>query len=413
MPRRLNLRGVVVGAVAAVAVTSASWSVSMSAEQPTPSDVADLADHIRSLPPKSYDVEVIVEFQLKKKSEESLRKSVNRMFDRTDEAAPGQSREERTAEIEKEVRRLMDEQERPRRMRKRFRYSDQFGYRVETVTERPAFEGSKGTGPIEKAPYHEAYVNVGPEGSNGEKSVALFLDRKIALLLVDPGARVPNEHVWTGGTIGWPTLAVLKSALHIGKPDEPEQISRLVQGQHSQIRLQVERNVDLPDGTKGRRFDLTVFAGLQSVMTSLYVPAESFNPVWKVVYANGHVPREVVSAKDGVAQVWIDRDVGAPDGGRTYTLISKALNIDLDPQLFAFKAPEGFTYEDHSVNPRRIVHADGRTETGTAIERPPIKSNRSQLQWILFGNVLMLVGFMLFAATKRRRGQPSKTDRPS
>ncbi|MFV0444563.1 MAG: hypothetical protein ACK5Q5_13420 [Planctomycetaceae bacterium] len=382
-------------------------------EQASREDISDLVEHARGLPPSTYDIEVISEFSLQHKSEETIRAAVLEVFSRSNRGAKSQTPEEITQEADREVRRLLAEQEAPRRIRKRCRYSKELGYRVEMVTERASFEDVPGTGPVEEAPYQDGYVNVGSAESEDTRSVTLQLDNNVAILNVESGARVPNEHVWTGGTVGWPVLVLLRSALRIGQPEEQEQIALLEQGEFPNLKVLVERNVRLPDGTSGRRFILRVSADGQTVEVNLTVPLHSFNPVWKVEFPNGYVPREVLESKGGVAQVWIDRDMAGnaslaavASGEKKYTLISRALNVPLDPDLFAFKPPEGFTYEDHSVNPPRIVLADGTERIGKPIERTSDRKASSRWMWLFFGNLLMLAAGVLMVVVARRRGRP-------
>ncbi|MFV0442009.1 MAG: hypothetical protein ACK5Q5_00410 [Planctomycetaceae bacterium] len=378
---------------------------------PSPQEVDDLIAHVRGLPPKSYDIEVISEFQLKKVPEQELRKSVINIYDQTDDSAPvKETAEDRSRAIDREVQRLLDEQELPRRIKKWCRFRSDLGYRVEMVTERSGPYENLNTGPVEQSPFRETYINVGEETAVGNnQSVRLDHRQHIASLRVKPGSRISQDHVWTGGTVGLPLAIMLKSALKVGQPEEQHQVDLLLRGEHPLLRFHVLQDIDLPDGTVGRRFVLHVKDGLRSVEVSFDVPKHSFNPVWKVAYPD-HVPREVLTAKDGVAQVWIDRETGTPEGGRKYTLISRKLDVDLDADLFAYKAPEGYDVVDHAFNPPKVTYADGRVESGTPVALVPhaTGSAESRWMWMVVGNVFIVAGVLLAVFVKRRKtqGQP-------
>ncbi|MFV0444176.1 MAG: hypothetical protein ACK5Q5_11460 [Planctomycetaceae bacterium] len=402
--RQIGLARLTIAALAAFQCTEYG-AVLLRAEESAPSkqDVDDLVHHVREYPPRTYDIEVISEYALKPATAESLRASVESIYNKTDDAAS--SREtpaERSQQIDREVQRLLAEQTRPRRVRKRCRFSEHLGYRLDMVIERIGSGGRLDTGPVEQAPFKESFVNVGSAASGDSRSVTIRHRESLAALKSQPGARVVNDHVWTGGTVGWPTLLLVKSALSIGKPDEAKQIEKLLSGLHPNISLSVDRGIALPDGMTGRRFHIQVEAGGKSIVVDLDVPATSFNPVWKVAYPQS-VPREVLIAKDGVAQVWIERDVGTPAGGVKYTLVSRGIDVEVDPDVFAFKVPDGFNYVDYTVDPPKIVYADGRIEVGQRTPLPPVPGVvGSRWKWLMIGNILMVFGLFVVVFARRR-----------
>jgi hypothetical protein len=374
--------------------------------EPTHEDVQHLAEHVRLYPPSTYDIEVIVEFRMKKSSEESIRRSVEKIYKWTDETAPpSETPEERARQIEREVRHILEEQEHPRRIRQRWLYSREQGYRLEQVIECLNPDRASFSGPVEDAPFQEIYVY--PGDSRDPRSVFLNPRQKIASFYAQPGMRGVNPHVWRGGALDWPTLILLKLQLRIGQPDEAEKLDALRTGRHPMLQLDVMRDVLLPDGSPGRRFVLHVRSGWQSAETRFDVPIDSFNPVWNLVYPHGAV-MEVLSAQNGVATEWIDRGEGAPEGGRRYKVISRRINVPLDPELFAFKAPEGWASVDHTVNPPKSTYPDGRVEYGKKRdEPPPPKPQRPpEVRWALVvaGQLCVVSGVLLaFYFSRRKR----------
>ncbi len=104
--------------------------------------------------------------------------------------------------------------------------------------------------------------------------------------------------------------------------------------------------------------------------------------------------------------------LGPRRGGRKYTLISRKVNEPVDKDVFAFRAPEGFTSVDHSVTPVRIQWPDGRVEFQDNKQPPmevstPPKANG--VFWIiLLANLLILCGFVLFVFILRRRARQNE-----
>jgi len=373
-------------------------------DAPTERDIQDLIEHISAIPPSSYDIEVISEFWLTKESEEQLMKSVENIYSQTDAAALEQSADVRQRNVEREVQRLLREQERPRRIRKRCRYSETLGYREDYVIERLDTGSNLDTGPVETDEFTKTAVNVGPNGSEETESFVLQHQSKIASRRANRGARIVNRHVWTGGTIGWRSLHILNDQLKPGTPDEELLARLLLEGEHPVLQLRIERDIELPDGSIGRQYLLKVRAGSKTVNLTYKVPEDSFRPVWSVVVKERNVAvMEVLRAEDGIAQEWIDRGPGTPDGGIRYTLISKTLNEELDPVLFTFGPPEGFDYVDYTVGPPRTVYADGRVEVAEQSGGPSDSGVPARNWWgLIVGNGIMLAA-VLFAWWSRRR----------
>ena len=344
-----------VGAISLVCLLGGPGVGYAADERPKKHDIADLAGHIRNLPPKTYDIELLLEFSLKKKSEAELRKRVTGVQeDIAKRTKPGPDQLKKNIESNFQI--ALDEQSQPRKMRKHYSYSREHGYRVETVTEYLTGGPGMETGPIETAQFDNIYVNVG-RGPEEHRSVRSNCRRKIADLFLK-GRLEYEEAPWSGGTIGMLNWQFLKSALLVELPEERDQLVKLEKETHPLLDLRVRRDIPLPDGSLGRQFIITV-KGAQNSKTGLVtldVPSDSFNPVWKVCIGP-NVALEVLEAKEGVAQVWMDY-MFDPNfvGNRTKcTLVSRKTNIEIDPTLFAFEAPPGYRAVDHTVNPPKVT----------------------------------------------------------
>jgi len=375
----------------------------------TRQEIIELINHVKELPPKCYDIDVVAEFKLIPKTEEHFRSIVARLEEMTKHAGKPQTEEARAADQEKQVQRLLKEQSKPRRMRKRCRFSFDHGYRLDSVIEKIDVSPSLDTGLVENADFTDWRVNVGGTGSKDLRSVKSSPKRKIADLFPD-GRRVLNDQVWQGGTIGLFVGNLFKAVFRLESDDEQKSIESVVDGTNDFFKLRVERDVLLPDGSLGRNFLCTVKdkASGKSAEFSIVVPAQSIKPVWRVV-AGGKKVLEVHKLVDGEATVWTDyMAAGVPDGVK-YTVLSKSLKCDLDPELFAFKAPTGFTYVDHTVNPPMIHYADGRVVEGK-LAGPPVQAPVSKVSatkgkhtWFIVGNILMLISAAIFFLFRRLR----------
>jgi hypothetical protein len=102
------------------------------ADAPHPEDVSDLIEHLASLPPKSFDVECVVDFQMPARSEDTIRADVTRMYSKIDSLRPGASRRLSDKDsIDAEVKRQSAEQSHMRRIFRRVRLSLGHGYRLD------------------------------------------------------------------------------------------------------------------------------------------------------------------------------------------------------------------------------------------------------------------------------------------
>jgi len=367
---------------------------------PTPTDIEQLIDHLRTIPPQTYDIEVIAEFVLPKQTEKAIRDAVSDVFFRTGGASALQGPPGTNPELEQEIQRLLAEQESPRRMRKRCISSRELGYRLEQVVERNGpFYAPNETGPAETAAISEVNINVGNKPGDS-RSVYLSPIQTLAGLHAS-GRRVLEEDVWAGGTLGPLMAGLFRSSLAIGSPEEPDQIELFASGRHPIIGgMTVDRDQALPDGNRGRRFTFSIkdSKGKKGI-AAFDVPTDSFDPVWLVSFG-GKKMLEVTKAEDGIASEWIEYNrQNAPDGIVRYKTISRAINEPVDPALFDFRAPEGWHCIDHTVNPPKLMYADGKIEFGTPMRTPeaaaaarPRSPNR---YWFLIGNALIVLALWL------------------
>ena len=367
---------------------------------PTPTDVEQFIAHLRTIPPQTYDIEVIGEFVLPKNTEKAIREAVSDVFSRTGGGSALQGPPGTNPELEQEIQRLLAEQEVPRRMRKRCISSRNLGYRLEQVVEHNGpFYAPNETGPAETAAISEININVGNKPGDS-RSVYLSPIQSLAGLHAS-GRRVLEEDVWAGGTLGPLMAGLLRSSLAIDAPEEPEQIDLFVKGRHPIIgAMTVDRDQALPDGNRGRRFTFSIKDSKGNKGTAAFdVPTDSFDPVW-LVSVGGKKILEVTKAEYGIAREWIEYNrQNAPDGIVRYKTLSRAINEPVDPALFDFRAPAGWHCIDHTVNPPKLMYADGTIEFGKPMRTPeaaaaarPRATNR---YWFLIGNALIVLALWL------------------
>ena len=100
-----------------------------------------------------------------------------------------------------------------------------------------------------------------------------------------------------------------------------------------------------------------------------------------------------------MAKEWIDYTrQGAPDGIVRYKTISRVINKPVDPTLFEFRAPEGWDCIDSTVNPPKIMYADGRIEFAKPADNPEAAAARppsATRRWFLIGNTLIVFALLL------------------
>ncbi len=400
--------GSVVGAVSLVFVlgrANVGYGVD---DRPTKQDIADLTNHVRELPPRTYDIELLLEFSLKKISQAELRKWVTGVQE--DIAKRTQlSAEQLKENIEFNFQLALDDHSRARKMRRHYFYSSQYGYRVETVTERLTGGPGIETGPIETAEIENIQVNVG-RGPEENRSVRSNCRRKIADLF-SKGQLEYEDAPWSGGTIGTLNWQLLKSALLIGLAGEQNQVDKLEQDTHPLLKLRVRRDIPLPDGSLGRQFLITAMDAKNSKagVGTFDVPSDSFSPVWKVC-VGPNVALEVLEAKDGIARVWMDymNDPTFIGNPTKCTLVSHKTNMDIDPTLFAFEAPLGYRAIDHTVSPTKVTYPDGRVEflEPQSSPKPSVASKPGSFRLgLIVGNIFIVMGGVLFFKVRRRKSR--------
>lgn len=380
---------------------------------PTPVDIEQLVAHLERYPPKSYDIEVIAEFTLPKHSEKMIREFVGDVYSRTGRASATDANTRTNPNLENEVQRLLAEQERPRRIRKRCISSLEHGYRLEQAIERngPA-DAPHQTGPAETARITEIRINVG-NGAEDTRSVTLHPVQSLAGLHPS-GHRILEEDVWAGGTVGPVLSLLLRTTLAIGSPEAAGNIERLAAGRLETLRLEVDHERQLPDGSLGRRFTIRVRhpSGKQAD-AAFDVPADTFEPVWLVTVGRNRL-LEVIKAENGIATEWIDHArQGAPDGIVRYTTISRSIDEPVDPALFEFRAPQGWDWIDYTFDPPRIVDPDGHVEMAkersTRAPTVPPRRSTAASKWFLIGNAVVVGALLLRTLLARYRRVRNKS----
>lgn len=213
---------------------------------PTPTDVEQLIAHLRTIPPQTYDIEVIAEFVLPKNTEKAIREAVSDVFSRTGGGSALQGPLARTPNSNKRSSGSL--QSRKCRVAcgsGAFRLG-RLGYRLEQVVEQNGpFYAPNETGPAETAAISEININVGNKPGDS-RSVYLSPIETLAGLHAS-GRRVLEEDVWAGGTLGPLMAGLLRSSLAIDAPEELEQIDLFVKGRHPIIgAMTVDRDQAAP-----------------------------------------------------------------------------------------------------------------------------------------------------------------------
>ncbi len=208
------------------------------------------------------------------------------------------------------------------------------------------------------------------------------------------------ENVWVGGTVGALNSVLLRGIIPVGDGDNDAASNELLGGTHNRLAVDVERGILLPDGTKGRRFHISVPESEKKGTLKLDVPETGFSPVWRVVHGE-LVHLEVLKALRGEAIEWIVRAVDIPGDERHYRIFSRSVNEPIDPDVFAFKVPDGYITSTLTGGKTVISNPDGRRRELSApdVEVPlHPQLRRSWQPWILqlFGPALIILGLWLW-----------------
>jgi hypothetical protein len=174
------------------------------------------------------------------------------------------------------------------------------------------------------------------------------------------------------------------------------------------VQIEVTHGALLPDGSKGRHFELRIREGTRQTSVTFDVPAQSFQPVWKLT-RDGQTMMEVLEASGGTATLWRDTSPQAPVGGRLYQLLARQLNSPLNPVDFAFAAPAGYISADHTAaDSIRLTYPDGRVEIQSKGPSGAKSTENRPSMWYLVGIYALLIPAVIASLWFwRARGKPA------
>lgn len=399
-------------ATTALAVNDGSGSANRTDRLPTMDELLELADHVASLPPRKSDVTVLIEFAIDKQPEEDLRRSVERMFasmDRED----GRQRPPDVfkRDVEREVSRLLGEQEHPRRMKQRWR-TDGLRYRVDDVRTRTGLEPIDGD-----SEWQTSFGSLSTGGDSSRDTFRLDWSQKIITIFGERhGQVIQRKDVWAGGKLGFAAALVLKSSFGMDtRPTVDEsspndsRLLELAAGTHPEVEIWVE---DLYESDPQRQFRLKVIDGPEFVFRTL---ADKIEPVVYLEMRGADSTtlfRSTVQDVDtnGQAVRWVEETFDAQRQRLkkvSYTLLERALERELPEDTFSITRQTGWALCDMRPETPLMVYPDGRVQNGEVqVTTPgqPQDQRRRHLPLALIANIagIATLVYALWVLRKRR-----------
>ncbi len=385
-----------------------------------------LLKHVAVNPPQTYDVTCYQYSTLRKMSEAETRQFVEEMFVATDEHSPDTKDPAwRARNMEKEYKRLLDEQERPRKTKLRLRGNfDNMRIDQLVMTSRPGQDQK----PLDY--YDESFVNLGFPFEADFESYRIDWSQANFILGKHKGKEYAytDRGSWMAGTVGLRIMAVVKSALGVTAAEnelgyliqDPAAIDQLVQGIHK--RLSIDISEDVHDGLTRRIYTFTIKDAELGEGRTLEAWCDPLDcgKTWKTSFygRGGHEEHcEVKQFNDQFhfPQTWVETQIkgtGKPPEIREYELIAARIPApELTEEFFQFKIedPTQWAVVDHRVNPPTIVHrgVPQNIVTGNPLNWTPPKPV-AKVSWTLFCSNVIIVGFGLVLILLRLR-RKSKT----
>lgn len=389
-----------------IAVWLALSSTPTAGELPDAADLADLSAHLAEVPPSAFDVEVLSEH-----TRNRLTPKHARMFAEEELGEVAQSFPRDTDELEEYLKqaaeRIALENRVTYQSRERFRFSAALGYRHDYVLQQMEGEIESDRLALAALPFTHSTINPGNDPDD-LRYVELDHQERMAALYKQAGGKRLVREVWGGGTFDGQLATTLRRLLRVGQPEHQSHCSKLLSGNHPFVQMEVTHGALLPDGSNGRHFDLLIREGTRQTSVSFDVPAQSFQPVWKLT-RDGQTIMEVLEASGGTATLWRDTSPQAPVGGRLYQLLARQLNSPLNPADFAFAAPAGYISADYTAaDSIKLTYPDGRVEIQSkAPSGAKSPANRPSM-WYLAGIYALLIPAVIASLWFwRARGKPA------
>lgn len=338
--------------------------------RPTLEELYELADHVSTLPPRQFDILIFVEFDLEPLSEADLRKAVKSVLSRTYKARSRiVSGEELAKEVEREVQRLLLEQEHPRRIKERWRRSGA-DYRVDQYGTFTGFESINAIISAEEWEKSFIYTVNAAEYAGEPCTGRLDWGQKILSIYGKRHGRVREARdPWVAGTVGMQIALALRAAFEIvqsengGALSSPSttRLEELVAGTHAAMDIQVE---DHP-GSKARWFSLRVRS--TSVNMKFRTSATAIAPVSDVeIYDSlqsiAYRLRVLELSPSGEPSRWSEEKIHPRSGELrkiTFTLLSKNLSPVFAEEPFSLSQPVNWSVFDYRPESVVVLDKDG------------------------------------------------------
>jgi hypothetical protein len=178
----------------------------LSGSLPSEGQVQRLVNAALKDPPPKIRLVVSSELSRRVLSEESIRDSVEWIYQETASTRPPQTDEERRQAVDGEVHRLLDEQQNPLLLRRQLFYS-KHKFRLDQVT---SFIGKK---PDPESPFEKTFVILGDTSAGDYTHFDLNSRNKVATLDDKKSTMFAQEDLWQAGGLGYECSLIIRGAV--------------------------------------------------------------------------------------------------------------------------------------------------------------------------------------------------------
>ena len=365
-------------------------------------EMAELVEHLSQFPPDTSRVHVLDEFEIKAESEGDLRNSVDGMYrklDRIEENDPVTDGFKK--EVDKEVARLLKEQQSRRRImaREQIESGNALKYRYDKRIIPPDMELPTDAG------FEDTVVVIRQRGSEFSDAFRLDWKRKIAERLGPSGGKVAHQKYWELGSIGRVSVSLLRQYLEMGgktrlQVPNPDKIQNLMEGIRTNDGLPVEITVrEFEHDDYGDVRELVICIG-DLVVACVVLPATEFYPILEHrAYADGKLvihsrafgilKGERVPEGYTIEKPFADK---LNDRWHRTTILDYTINTPLEVGVFDFAIPDDGSWSTVDFVTRKITEAGGQTHgfpSDIRLDRQvPTKNSRFALY---LTNVLLII----------------------
>lgn len=340
---------------------------------PNGDQVAKLVAACWKAPPSSIDVTLCKEVTSPPMSLDTIRTSVNKLFDASEDGARyrkdnPEDVKARNAEIEQEVQRIVTEQQSPRILEQRIRIEGD-RYRVDQVIVKPGMELAPDT------PFEQTYVNSGNRRKGDGTHFDYDHNRKIATIYnntasmwhrsdIDNAAGLPlYVRALVRGTLGKRQETQTGSVM---MPDD-EKIRKLTTGdlEHIGVRISIGSDENSPDTRD--RIEIREPNASSQIVAIMIVDRNDYSRVYRseVYYPKTGQPRLVRESSDFDSQgfphdiITVEYDETGSIKRKEHLTSSKVeLNPSLQDNLFSFQVPAGYAMIDQRLKKPLVVQRE-------------------------------------------------------